>query len=506
VPPRLRTWGPFGILLALSTLLALGFAWVTPVGGAPDEGAHLRYVQILAAERRLPVLNLEHRRSVGPADQEYEAHQPPLYYLLAVPFHQAGQALAGPTGAGQGCRLLSILIGVAGTVLVWRLAGEVAPGRPALAFAAAAFAALLPMRLAVMASATNDGLAELLSTAALIQMVRLVRRLPGATSGADPVPRKRQDPGAQEPTPAPPNRAPLLLGLFLGLGLLTKATAILLLPPALLALYLGSGMREAEADRAAALRRFLAGGVVVAAAVAVLSGWWFARNHVLYGDPLAQRMFTDYFADTPQMSDFRQPPFNLTYGEYWSRLVLPTTVATFWGAFGHLNQPDLFMGNYVPGQVPPPWDGVVRLLEPLWPVWDSGGRVYIPYRSWVYPLLIVATGFAVLGGLVGRLRGRRTAPGAAPGAVLVLGAHALFVVAAFMNFNATYFQGQGRYLLPAIGAISLALAAGWRGWGSPAAEERAPGGLGWGVAAAMTGLALYALFGVAAPGFAGAGS
>jgi len=472
--------------------LALGFAAVTPVGGAPDEGAHLRYVEVLATEGRLPVLDLAHRREVGTADREYEAHQPPLYYTLAVPFYHVGKAFGGAAGAGQACRFLSVLIGLAGTLLVWRLAREVAPGRPGLALAATAFAALLPMRLSVMGSVTNDGLAEVLATASLLVMLRL----PRAGAGGEA-------------------RAGLVLGVALALALLARATAILLLPPALLALYLASGMREGGADRPAALRRFLVAGGATALPVLVLAGWWFARNHVLYGDPLGQRVFTEYFADTPHCDDFRQPPFNLTYGEYWVKLVLPTTVATFWGAFGHLDQPALFMGNYVPGSLAPPWGGLVGLLEPFWPVWDHQGKVYIPYRSWVYPLLVLATLGAGLGWGVAAARRRSRAgakkgkagvdpPAGPPSARLILGAHAVFVAAAFLNFNATYFQGQGRYLLPALGAISLALAAGWLGWRRSrpdgGGEERAA----WVVVAGMAALAAYALFGVALPGFAGA--
>ena len=54
--------------------LALAFAWVVPLGESPDELAHLRYAEALASGR-LPAL------WKGDADG-YEAHQPPLGYVL----------------------------------------------------------------------------------------------------------------------------------------------------------------------------------------------------------------------------------------------------------------------------------------------------------------------------------------------------------------------------------------------------------------------------------------
>ena len=59
--------------------------------------------------RRLPEMNLEHRRANRHADDQYESHQPPLYYVAAVPFY----ALARSAGekaerfAGEACRAQS---------------------------------------------------------------------------------------------------------------------------------------------------------------------------------------------------------------------------------------------------------------------------------------------------------------------------------------------------------------------------------------------------------------
>jgi len=100
-------------------------------------------------------------------------------------------------------------------------------------------------------------------------------------------------------------------------------------------------------------------------------------------------------------------------------------------------------------------------------------------------------------GLRGGLR-RRGRPRARMMAGL-LALHSVFVVAAFFNFNATYFQAQGRYLFPAIAALALALGGGWLEW-----ARKRENAAGWTVTGAMVALAGYALFGVVVPGFRGA--
>ena len=164
------------------------------------------------------------------------------------------------------------------------------------------------------------------------------------------------------------------------------------------------------------------------------------------------------------------------------------------------------MGWYEKESLPQPWGDAADALQILWPV---GGY---PPRSWVYPLLGIALLIAVCGGVWYYQRQRRAglglgdrsyahgafpAEGAVPPAkVGLLALHAVFVAAALLNLNATYFQGQGRYLFPAIGVFSMGLAGGWLEWGR--SRERL---LSWVISGLMFLLGVYALFGVVLPGF-----
>ncbi|MBE0430171.1 MAG: hypothetical protein IBX61_09950, partial [Thermoleophilia bacterium] len=91
-----------GTILVIAVTLLIKF----PVWSPIDEGAHFTYIQYVAEEHRLPVLGRDpvttevlsisekiypEKSSSDPAKlgiggQAYEAFQPPLYYILAVPF------------------------------------------------------------------------------------------------------------------------------------------------------------------------------------------------------------------------------------------------------------------------------------------------------------------------------------------------------------------------------------------------------------------------------------
>ncbi|MBC7224811.1 MAG: glycosyltransferase family 39 protein, partial [Anaerolineae bacterium] len=167
-----RTWhARWGLGLVLAGYLVAGvlYAALSPAWQAPDEPAHYNYIRHLAQGDGLPILlpgDYPHQyleaikaRRFPPdmpiAPLRYEFHQPPLYYLLAWPVYR----LSG--GALLPLRLCSVVLGAVLLWVVWRLAGEVAPGCPALRLTAVAFVAFLPMHVAMAASVNNDILAEL---------------------------------------------------------------------------------------------------------------------------------------------------------------------------------------------------------------------------------------------------------------------------------------------------------------------------------------------------------
>ncbi len=400
--PAMARW-PLILVLAASLILAVRFAAVTPYRqagvlihqrsqgapmpvpdvGAPDERQHANYIAHLLDGKGFPVL-VPGSPDLG---ETYQSHQPPLYYLLAAGWCRMVGADPPDPGAGLRLRLLNILIG-AGTTLgvffacLWGLP----PGRgEAVGLAAAAVAALMPMVLALNASVGNDPLLYFLCTWTVAVCLGGVRD--GWT----------------------PKRA-LLVGGLAGLAMLTKTSALALLPTIAIALWLSPSERGSETGLNPKIRALL---LVFVPFILLALPWWM-RNNALYGDPLAMKAFNAAFVGSPQASVFVSA-FGL-WG-YWVEMVGWWTLRSFFGAFGYMD---------------------VFLPVPLYRLASAAALVLV--AAWV----------------VGWIRGPKEGRGFN---WVVLGFLAV-VGLLFVQFNSTYFQGQARYLYPAIASIAIIFGAG----------------------------------------------
>jgi 4-amino-4-deoxy-L-arabinose transferase-like glycosyltransferase len=421
------------VILVAYLALALAYNAATPFGAPPDERPHAFYVQHLVEQRALPVLRREAR-------DQYEAHQPPLYYLLAAPVWAAARRL--PEGTRGSClRLVSTLLGGVGLLLIAGLAAATRPGDTTLAMGAVAFAAFLPMRLATAAAVGNDLLAEAVFTATLLLLARSIRE--GITL-----------------------RRALGVGLLLGAGLLSKSTCLLLFPVVPLGWALRLRTREEDVGKPTAdgeLHPVAAMALSLAVALLV-GGWWLVRNQRLYGEVLVAETFVRYFQDTARPEIFLRQGYSFL--DYLLFLVIPLTFRSFWGVFGHMQ---IYMGAPPKPAFMPP--------------------------SWVYPLLMLPTAAALVGLVRAYLRrGELNTTERALWSLQVV--TWLLVVSAFLRFNTEFFQAQGRYLFPAMGPIVLLFTFGLL---SLAPGKRRAVAAVW--ALTLAALALYALVGCILPAF-----
>ncbi|MFQ6097478.1 MAG: glycosyltransferase family 39 protein [Armatimonadota bacterium] len=381
------------LLLAVYLILALTSAFTTPWNWRetpeltpPDESAHLEYVRFLAQSRVLPTFTT--------SGGNYEAHQPPLYYLVALIPYLAARS-HGDAAVIHSIRVLSVLIGGGLIFVLHLLARRLFPHSPALQLAVPAFAAFLPMHLAVLSAISNDGAVELFATSALY--VCVVGLQQGFTA----------------------LRASTL-GALLGLGLLTKTGCLLFVPVALLAIaYVGG--------RGQRLRPLRALGLVAAClgVVLLMTGWWFARNQALYGDPLAARAFRVIFNDgTRRTPDWFFTEAGISAGAYWM-LVAIQTFESFWGVFGQANQ---FMAE---------WFYVIGALLALPPIIGLV-RAYVIAQRGAGDLDVSARRAFVCFALATAL-----------------------VAMSFLKFNTEFFQAQARYLFTAIAPMAVFFCYGW---------------------------------------------
>lgn len=386
------------ILLFLHMGLALCYAWLTPYRtegvlftqrqagvqkdiGAPDERQHVNYVARLNRGEGVPVFDPK----APDLYETYQSHQPPLYYFVASAWTRIlGAADLTLPESKMKVRSLNAVVGAIGVAGVFFFAFW-STRRPETAAAAAAIAALLPMNLALSGAVSNDPLLIAICAWTLALIAK------GIHDGWN-------------------WRLALLAGTVVGLGALTKTTAVALFP--ILGLSFLS-RREGKIGIA---------GVPLAAAFGMallLAVPWWLRNQSLYGDPFALNAFNQAFVGSPQASLFIEALGPVGYWTGINEIGLGVgwwTVRSLLGVFGYM---DIFL--------PPP--------------------VYV---AWVVFLL----------GIVGlRLAADRVEPPTGSTTARALGAlFAFLIVALFIRFNMTYFQAQARYLLPALAPMALGMA------------------------------------------------
>lgn len=306
------------IVLLAYVVLALSFS-LGPIFEAPDEIEHYRFIRTVARTGGLPDPRQQYRGQL---------HQAPLYYVLLAPFaaqlpdsdfaqidgrlnpyypHIIGipgndnknlylhtRAEDFPYTSSQtalavhllrllsvALGLLTLIVGVASFRLLW-------PERPDRQLLALGIAAFLPQFVYLSGSLNNDNLLFVLTSLSLYLLLR-------------------------QRTHGPSVALSVCLGLCLGAVILTKLNALFLVFPVGLAVL---------TDR----RTWWPHAPLVLSLVALLAGWWFIRNWMLYGDPTLLRTLLE----TWQLETIRAGELALDVG--LSRL--PYSYQTFWGRFG----------------------------------------------------------------------------------------------------------------------------------------------------------------------------
>ena len=308
------------LALALAHLcLALWFASVTPYRtagrilgqpapdiGAPDERAHANYIQELLDGHGIPKLDVD-RMSTDKLyrAEQYESHQPPLYYIAAFCWCKVvGVSDVDDPAAGVRLRSLNALFGGA-TVLGVFFAAYWGFKRADLALGAALFPAFLPMNVALSGAVSNDPLLFALMAWTMALVARALRdgwKLKLAIGA----------------------------GLLTGLAIVTKTSGVALLPVLLVATLIPQAKRPNVAQLVAAIL-----GLVVVA------GPWLARNQAVYHDPLATNVFHRAFDDTSHKEMIQRDPSGKGF-LYWTNWVGWWTARSFVGVFGYA---DIFLNE-----------------------------------------------------------------------------------------------------------------------------------------------------------------
>lgn len=208
-----------------------------PLRSFPDESSHYSYAMYVRTHHALPRMD-NSGISV--------AFHPPLYYVsCALLIHPD----ADPWNNAVRCRILSLLLGGFALLLVYKTATLISPGNHELALLSTAFGALNPQFIFIHCGISNIAMTSLTCALTTYLLIRMV-----TTRGGGLLPS-------------------LVLGVCLGLALLSRSVSIYLIPPILLGLL--------YRDKKGMFKRLLP----ICISAAAISAWWFLWSWQEFGDP-----------------------------------------------------------------------------------------------------------------------------------------------------------------------------------------------------------------------------
>jgi hypothetical protein len=358
--------------------------------------------------------------SLPDAAAGWSTYHPPLFYALSAAIVASGAGTAG-------LKLLLLLAGVASIWLAWMLARRLLPDAPAAAGLAALFAAVLPVNLYSSAYNSNEALHAALASAALLAVVTMLLREKTSLSALA---------GA---------------ALTFGAALLTKFTAVIIVPVALFFLaWKWLVIERLSLGRAARL------AAVFAALLLAAAGWFYLRTYLTYGTPLLGNW--NFPGDDQRwwhQPGFHTPAYYTSFGEALTRPYL-AGFRSFWDALYSTAWGD----GFIAGRTNP------------WQRHEFWNYAYMTAGYW---LAVPATLLFGVGALV---LAQRVLRDGEPRARLAIGfvltaSWAVFLAFTTLTFELALFgQAKAMYLLLLVGPSALAFAAcytrlhaGLPGWG-----------------------------------------
>jgi len=313
--PKKAPYSALTIIICFTYIvLTIGYS-LGPIFEGPDEIEHYRFVRTIAQTGSLPNAYTQIRG---------EFHQAPLYYLLIAPLarllpdsdfaqiadrlnpyypssmealgndnknaylHSANEVFPYASDTARAVhilRLFSLLCGIGTLLCCLGIFKTLWPTRPALQIVGLGAVALLPQFQYMSGVLNNDNLLILLSTAVLLVLLHQQKR--GYSW-----------------------REAFLLGALLGAAWITKVSGLALLVPVAIAFLLyWPGGRQV---------------LLIAVVALAISGWWYARNISLYGDPVGfHAIFVTWPAESIREGrialDIGIPRLPFIYQTVWAR-------------------------------------------------------------------------------------------------------------------------------------------------------------------------------------------
>ncbi|MEE2787740.1 MAG: glycosyltransferase family 39 protein [Myxococcota bacterium] len=279
-------WSALAAVLLMNASLGLWHTYALRVYQSSDEMRHVKYARIVADGKLTTI-----KRTAA-------ANHPPLYYYLAGKIIRNYEVKKNRKTGVREARHLSVFFGTLGILYIFLILRLLCRGRPEPALLGALLVASLPAYANVCASVANDALGLLVSYALI--HAALVGILKG-----------------------PSGRWLVVLTFWCVAAGLTRLSTGLLVPPAV-ALFCTGYLFHREDAIGKRIKVGILVGLGVAVVVLLSCGWFYLRNHELYGDFTGAKTLIKKFRHVPKGSPlevfFNPSKYLLLYDHGWVRL------------------------------------------------------------------------------------------------------------------------------------------------------------------------------------------
>jgi hypothetical protein len=370
-----------------------------PLDPGFDAEGHLNYVQYLLSHKSIPLAN-----------EGWETHQPPLFYLVSAIFMPSSQLPLAQTNTTYSLKFIPFLSGIGQIFLAYFAARMVFPNSKTKQSLSVAIAALIPMNIYISSYFSNESSSAFLMSLAILVTIIILNSSRSSS------------------------RQYLILGLVIGLALLTKFTVLSILPVIFLVILYKLFFEEKCPVTKIGWNLGLMFIVIV-----LIAGWFYVRNWIHFG-----KIFVCDFGHLLTSPWWQDPGFH-TY-KYFCQFGKVFTMPCFAGTYSFFDSIySTFWGDGFLGGVPyyifrPPWN--------------------YEYMSAVYLLAIPATVVIIIGMVCAIGNMIRTVSKIW---LLILGS--IFTIAysiVYMNLQVPYYgQAKAFFGLGAILPISLIFALGF---------------------------------------------
>ena len=258
-------------ILILFSILTIFVSIIVPPFEAPDEPAHLQYINFLATNLKLPN---QYEHFIGE-----EGHQPPLYYLLlsfliktidsnnrinikTIESHYFSIKDLSEFIVINGynkelfnfhvIRIAQIIFAVITIIVLYKLLLLLTEGNTYIANIGTLFAATLPQFIFISAMINNDNLANMLATISIFYIFKIFKK---------PYELKYY----------------IFFSISIGSYIITKVSYLFLIPPFTLLILI---LLLKHQNKARIIKNILISGILIL----LISGWWLIYNKHIYGD------------------------------------------------------------------------------------------------------------------------------------------------------------------------------------------------------------------------------